>query len=930
MAHIRPMPWMQVKHILLTYLIAYPTNYPSYPVDYDPVDHLNALFTHQSTLSTAPTLTHRLRAHQTHLSNDITVLSAARTASDASSITRIQTAKTELQTLFAKIETVRARALETETTITRMTTDIKTLDSTKRNLTLSMTALKRLQMLTTAYEQLRLLAKTRQYGECAHLLQAVLQLMAHFRSYRSVEQIAALSRGVEELQRELLEQVCEDFEVVFSKGEVGLKRGMLGEACGVVDALGEGARQRVVNWYCNTQLREYRRVFRGNEEAGGLDNIGRRYSWFLRLLKTFEAEHRGVFPAEWRVDEQLANAFCEGTREDYKGILQRQMRGQDGRQPDVGLLLGCLQETLDFEHALERRFAAAGESRRSSFESTTASPSGDGGVEKRQGFSQAISEAFEPYLSLWVESQDRQLGALIPKYRQQPIRNPEEEFHAQLVVPSSTELFHHYRITLAQCAKLSTGGRLLELTKTFAKYLDAYSQQVLFYFLGEQSGSQGPSVEDTVIILNTADYCYQTTNQLEEKIKSRIDEELREKVDLQSQADSFMGIASAAVRALVHKAEVDCEPAWREMRSIPWAKLDSVGDASPYIYTLDTRIKERSKEILQYLSGNKPQYARAYCDNLLDSLLNTYTINIVASRPIAETGAEQMLLDSYSLKKNLTTLPTLTADPGTPINATFSKRINTSTSSKLDPILKTLQVRASPPEGLVQAYLIHIRDKSDSNFRKLLELKGLTRRQDQSHLLELFNAHKASSANSDLPATNPAIASLNLQAPATVATVSATAFTGAANTASAAAASSAASVAGGFKTQSNNVAATTSPTPAPLGGGSSTPSIPARFDPSNFGAALMSAAKDGVDRFGTPGLGGGSGGGGVGSRVGSPPPSSSVGGGGGGQQNGGEGNLMAGLETAGAGLEGNLKSIGKFFRRDVGFGGFGRRSLDRR
>jgi hypothetical protein len=34
------------------------------------------------------------------------------------------------------------------------------------------------------------------------LLAAVLQLMRHFNSYRSIEQIATLSRGVSDLQRE--------------------------------------------------------------------------------------------------------------------------------------------------------------------------------------------------------------------------------------------------------------------------------------------------------------------------------------------------------------------------------------------------------------------------------------------------------------------------------------------------------------------------------------------------------------------------------------------------------------------------------------------------------------------------------------------------------------------------------------------------------
>lgn len=148
-----------------------------------------------------------------------------------------------------------------------MTADIKRLDGTKRNLTLSMTALKRLQMLTTAYEQLRGLVKSRQYRECSQLLGAVIQLMAHFKSYRSIDQIATLGRKVADLQRELLEQVCEDFELAFTRGEVAVKRGMLAEACLVLDALGDNARGRLITWYCNSSLREYRQIFRGSEEV---------------------------------------------------------------------------------------------------------------------------------------------------------------------------------------------------------------------------------------------------------------------------------------------------------------------------------------------------------------------------------------------------------------------------------------------------------------------------------------------------------------------------------------------------------------------------------------------------------------------------------------------------------------------------------------
>jgi hypothetical protein len=92
-------------------------------------------------------------------------------------------------------------------------------------------------------------------------------------------------------------------------------------------------------------------------QAGSLDNISRRYSWFNRMMKTYDVEHASIFPAYWKVNEMLANSYCEGTREDFKTILQRSMRRTEGQTLDVDLLLSCLQETLDFEHSLEKRFS---------------------------------------------------------------------------------------------------------------------------------------------------------------------------------------------------------------------------------------------------------------------------------------------------------------------------------------------------------------------------------------------------------------------------------------------------------------------------------------------------------------------------------------------------------------------------------------------
>lgn len=226
-----------------------------------------------------------------------------------------------------------------------------------------------------------------------------------------------------------------------------------------------------------------------------------------------------------------------------------------------------------------------------------------------------------------------------------------------------------------------------------------------------------------------------------------------------------------------------------------------------------------------------------------------------------------MLLDTYTMKQALESLPSL-GDNKTSVSTGYTKRVSQATS-RIDPILKTLQVRPSPPEALVQAYLIHIADKSDTNFRKIIELKGL-KKQDQSQLMELFQAHRSSPKHQDLQQSSPVIGPLTVGM---------------------------------------------GPPSAPVGIGTlshaaslSTSNLPTRFDPTTFGNALISAARDGVDRFGSgPGT--------PSERIMSPPPPPN--------RRPLDPDSQANVSTGN--LNENLRNIGKFFKRDIGFGGrFGR------
>jgi len=86
------------------------------------------------------------------------------------------------------------------------------------------------------------------------------------------------------------------------------------QACLVVDVLGIDFRSHLIDRYVALELKEYRRIFRTNDEAGQLDNISRRFAWFRRLMSNHELEQGRVFPSQWKVGWFFLGKFAEITR----------------------------------------------------------------------------------------------------------------------------------------------------------------------------------------------------------------------------------------------------------------------------------------------------------------------------------------------------------------------------------------------------------------------------------------------------------------------------------------------------------------------------------------------------------------------------------------------------------------------------------------
>lgn len=88
---------------------------------------------------------------------------------------------------------------------------------------------------------------------------------------------------------------------------------------------------------------------------------------------------------------------------------------------------------------------------------------------------------FIPHLEIYIESVDRNLADLIERFiLDQKLSKPTEASDTQAsILPSCPDLFVFYKKSMVQCNQLDKGQTMLNLTKTFQKYLHEYSEKLL-------------------------------------------------------------------------------------------------------------------------------------------------------------------------------------------------------------------------------------------------------------------------------------------------------------------------------------------------------------------------------------------------------------------------------------------------------------------
>ncbi|XP_048468306.1 vacuolar protein sorting-associated protein 53 homolog [Rhincodon typus] len=745
----------------------FPSQDPLDRADFNAVEYINTLFPTEQSLANIDEVVNKIRLKIRRLDDDIRTVVRGQTNVGQDGRQALEEAQKAIQQLFAKIKDIKDKAEKSEQMVKEITRDIKQLDHAKRHLTTSITTLNHLHMLAGGVDSLEAMTRRRQYGEVANLMQGVVNVLEHFHKYMGIPQIRQLSERVRAAQTELGQQILADFEEAFpsqgSKRPAGPSN-VLRDACLVANVLDPKIKQEIIKKFTKQHLSEYLVLFQENQDVAWLDKIDRRYAWIKRQLVDYEEKYGRMFPQEWCMSERITVEFCHVTRIELAKIMRTR-----AKEIEVKLLLFAIQRTTNFEGLLAKRFSgstltdgivlmsqiqALGRYLRFleswSLKKNCQSPSVPtttfvlhihmNGFLYHDGCGQNLSELIDRFMADF-------------KAQGPPKPNTDE---GGAVLPSCADLFVYYKKCMVQCSQLSTGEPMIALTTIFQKYLREYALKILSGNLPKTTSSSGGltissllkekegsevakfTVEELCLIcsiLSTAEYCLATTQQLEEKLKEKVDASLVERINLMTEMDTFSTVISNSIQLLVQDLDAACDPALTAMSKMPWQNVEHVGDQSPYVTSIILHIKQNVPIIRDNLASTR-KYFTQFCIKFVNSFIPKFINHLFKCKPISMVGAEQLLLDTHSLKTVLLDLPSIGSQVIRKAPASYTK-IVVKGMTRAEMILKVVMAPHEASVVFVDNYIKLLADCSTDTFQKVLDMKGL-KRSEQSSMLELF------------------------------------------------------------------------------------------------------------------------------------------------------------------------------------------------
>eukprot|EP00092_Neocalanus_flemingeri_P042497 GFUD01046471.1.p1 GENE.GFUD01046471.1~~GFUD01046471.1.p1 ORF type:complete len:150 (+),score=51.35 GFUD01046471.1:63-452(+) len=94
------------------------------------------------------------------------------------------------------------------------------------------------------------------------------------------------------------------------------------------------------------------------------------------------------------------------------------------------------------------------------------------------------------------------------------------------------------------------------------------------------------------------------------------------------------------------------------MGRVNWSAVEQVGDQSLYVSQLVQAMRGMVPRLRECLQTSR-KYFTQFCIKFVSSFIPKFISNLYKCKPVGTVGAEQLLLDTHSLKTVLVDLPSL-------------------------------------------------------------------------------------------------------------------------------------------------------------------------------------------------------------------------------------------------------------------------------
>ena len=166
---------------------------------------------------------------------------------------------------------------------------------------------------------------------------------------------------------------------------------------------------------------------------------------------------------------------------------------------------------------------------------------------------------------------------------------------------------------------------------------------------------------------------------------------------------------------------------------------------SSYITSISSHLQQAFPHIRDNLQEAR-KYFTQLCNKFATTFIPKYIGHLFKCKSLSQGGAEQLLLDTHTLKKVLIELPCWESSVKT-APASYTKTVIKG-MTKAEMILKVVLVPHERVDAFIESYIKLLPDSDNNEFQKILDMKGV-KRAESTQLLEAFKNRPLSKDTTD-------------------------------------------------------------------------------------------------------------------------------------------------------------------------------------